>query len=405
MSLNKLTGQQNTGSERWMNIKANTLQAEDVTLKGSQVLIESQDGLVLNNFSTVSKGNPNNILITDGNGNLNFIDIATIDPSPPDLSVYEKVQNIKLPETTVNFTQIDGTTKLDIVTANSIELDGSDLTDDIADLQIKTTNISYLSGPNVTTVSNTLNNTNLIHASGDVQVDGNLQVQCTDTNLLSYKTANRGNNGDVLTSDGTGGVSFQPASSGSGDVVGPTSSVNDAVAFFDGTTGKLLKENTGIKYNSVDSQLEVPNLYISGSFTGTSLPVVTRFRCSPVADRTPTAGNAVYEDDYIRLGWDGGGQNDVQIRRKATSDAYISYCSKPNTLTIANVGVNTAEQTYELNGSISMVGGDIFYINMSPVTDNTAPAYRITVHFTENSVGTDGNVDWIVERFDKCSLV
>ena len=133
MSLNKLTGQQNTGSERWMNVKTNTLEAENVTLKGSQVLIESQDGLVLNNFSTVSKGNPNNILITDGNGNLNFIDIATIDPSPPDLSVYEKVQNIKLPETTVNFTQIDGTTKLDIVTANSIELDGSDLTDDIAD--------------------------------------------------------------------------------------------------------------------------------------------------------------------------------------------------------------------------------------------------------------------------------
>ena len=147
------------------------------------------------------------------------------------------------------------------------------------------------------------------------------------------------------------------------------------------------------------------DLYITGSITGSSLPVVTRFRCSPALDRNPTDGNAVYDDDYIRLGWDGGGQNDVQIRRKAGTDAYISYCSKPNTLTVAQIGVNNEEQTYELNGSISMVGGEIFYINLSPVNVNTAPAYRISVHFTENVVGTDGNLDWIVERFDKCSLV
>lgn len=90
MSLNKLTGQQNTGVERWMNLKANTIQA-----------------------------------------------------------------------TTIN--HIDGTATLDIVQAN------------------------------------------------DITADGDLNVKCTDTNLLSYKTPTVGEEGDVLTSNGLGGVSFQPA--------------------------------------------------------------------------------------------------------------------------------------------------------------------------------------------------
>ena len=35
---------------------------------------------------------------------------------------------------------------------------------------------------------------------------------------------------------------------GSGDVVGPISSVDNAIAFFDGTTGKIIKENTDFKF-------------------------------------------------------------------------------------------------------------------------------------------------------------
>ena len=368
MSLNKLTGQQNTGAEIWMNIKANSLEAEDVTLKGSQVLIESQDGLVLNNFSTVSKGNPNNILITDGNGNLNFIDIALIDPSPPDLSVYEKVQNIKLPETTVNFTQIDCTTKLDALVVNSLELDGSDVTDDLADLQIKTTNISYLSGPNVTTVSNTFNNTGLIHASGDVQVDGNLQVQCTDTNLLSYKTQNRGNNGDVLTSDGTGGVSFQPASSGSGDVVGPASSVSNSVAFFDGTTGKLLKEISNIKYNSVDSQLEVPTIqsttYKEGTYTwsliknwpegsnNTFSSISTLPNLVAGSDNNTLYG--LYAGDNISIS-DGSTCLGVNAGRNSSGGADRSF----NTLVGFNTGQGTFASTFKNSTMVGSSCGEV----------------------------------------------
>jgi hypothetical protein len=50
-----------------------------------------------------------------------------------------------------------------------------------------------------------------------------------------------GNNLDVLTTNGSGVLSWSAA--GAGDVVGPASAVADNVALFDGTTGKLIKDS------------------------------------------------------------------------------------------------------------------------------------------------------------------
>ena len=47
---------------------------------------------------------------------------------------------------------------------------------------------------------------------------------------------------------------------GSGDVVGPANSADNSVAFFDGTTGKLIKEVSTIKYNPGPNLLAVPDL-------------------------------------------------------------------------------------------------------------------------------------------------
>jgi len=385
MSLNKLTGQQNSGSERWMNVKTNTLEAENVTFKGSQVLIESQDGLVLNNFSTVSKGNPNNILITDGNGNLNFIDIATIDPSPPDLSVYEKVQNIKLPETTVNFTQINGTTKLDIVTANSIELDGSDVTDDIADLQIKTTNISYLTGPNVTTVSNTLNNTGLIHASGNVQVDGNLQVQCTDTNLLNYKTPTRGNSGDVLTSDGTGSVSFQPPSGGGSDLD------------FSGLQGSTIKTNlntssTQTQYGSVEKYTALNNLsagqpviydYNSGNITVSTI--------GSLPSQHEIAGICLNDTTF-------GSTADILTRGFCTARRTTTFNPSSETVALNAITTGTTRNLTN-NTTFTDSGGGGNYNNNENYSITFDAGAGYTVNCTVNSFGFEHTTSQMYDRF------
>jgi hypothetical protein len=52
-----------------------------------------------------------------------------------------------------------------------------------------------------------------------------------------------GSNGQVLSSTGTG-VQWVNASSGSGDVVGPASSTDNAIVRFDSTTGKLIQNST-----------------------------------------------------------------------------------------------------------------------------------------------------------------
>jgi hypothetical protein len=61
-----------------------------------------------------------------------------------------------------------------------------------------------------------------------------------------------GSSGNVLTSNGTTWTSAAPGA-GSGDVVGPASSVDAEIALFDSTTGKLLKRATGTGYAKVTS--------------------------------------------------------------------------------------------------------------------------------------------------------
>lgn len=56
-----------------------------------------------------------------------------------------------------------------------------------------------------------------------------------------------GSNGQFLQTDGAGNWSWS-SPSGSGDVVGPASSVDSDVALFDGTSGKLLKAQSGLAF-------------------------------------------------------------------------------------------------------------------------------------------------------------
>lgn len=79
-----------------------------------------------------------------------------------------------------------------------------------------------------------------------------------------------GSSGEVLTTNGSGVLSWATASSGSGDVVGPSSAVASEIVLFDGTTGKLVKSATGsgiVKATSgVYSTVTAP----SGTIVGTS---------------------------------------------------------------------------------------------------------------------------------------
>ena len=69
--------------------------------------------------------------------------------------------------------------------------------------------------------------------------------------------------GYVLSSTTGGAMSWIPASTGTGDVVGPASATDDAVARFDGTTGKLIKNSTVTVDNS-GNIVAAGNLTVNG---------------------------------------------------------------------------------------------------------------------------------------------
>jgi len=72
--------------------------------------------------------------------------------------------------------------------------------------------------------------------------DGQLMIGNTSTGLLSKSTLTAGSN--ITITNGNGSITIASTASGSGDVVGPSSSTDSQIALFDSTTGKLIKAAT-----------------------------------------------------------------------------------------------------------------------------------------------------------------
>ena len=96
-----------------------------------------------------------------------------------------------------------------------------------------------------------------------------------------------GSAGQVLITDGGGLLSW----STSGDVTGPASSVNNSIAVYDGTTGKVIKNDTGVTIDA-DSNVTLENWPESdGEFRG---DVDGGIRFTAQADGDLSKGDVVY---------------------------------------------------------------------------------------------------------------
>ena len=131
----------------------------------------------------------------------------------------------------------------------------------------------------------------------------------------------------------------------------------------------------------------------------TSLPSTTRVRIPNTPDRPPTTGNAVYEDEYIRLGWDQATDNDLEIQTATGAPVYNSICWKVATIAEFRVDVATNNTTYTLN-NFGFVGGQCMECKLAPYDNETAPAYHISIFFTESTAGTDDKLDWVITRYN-----
>lgn len=130
------------------------------------------------------------------------------------------------------------------------------------------------------TIDNNSNNNLLITANGDVHIgagtpskkffkiktDGSFSVNNDEYTF----PASDGSANQVLVTDGSGTLSWAAAGSGGlGDVSGPASSTDNALARFDGTTGKIIQNSVGILTDtgalSGLTELDVDNIKINGN--------------------------------------------------------------------------------------------------------------------------------------------
>lgn len=175
----------------------------------------------------------------------NNIDVDATDPANPIVSV----ETLTAADITDFDTEVSNNTDVAantsarhaaVTVTDSSEIDftltGQDIT-----ASIKTGSIDE-------TKLDTSTNASLDLADSSVQPGDNISTLTNDSGYLSTVTASDidsgvSTDGQVLTSDGAGNAAWETIG-GSGDVVGPASSTNNAIARFDSTTGKLIQNST-----------------------------------------------------------------------------------------------------------------------------------------------------------------
>ena len=118
-----------------------------------------------------------------------------------------------------------------------------------------------------------------------------------------------GTNGQVLSSTGTG-VQWVNASSGSGDVVGPSSATDNAVVRFDGTTGKLIQNSTVTLSDT--GVLTVPEL---------STTSITSLTNNPIVIAPDGTGDVHLNADSVRIG---DNNTDATLLTRGTGDLILT---------------------------------------------------------------------------------
>ena len=270
---------------------------------------------------------------------------------------------------------------LDYTVGSTIVENGMIFTDGVSNTDVKN-----VAGFRLDTINNTL-------VVNDVETVNQLSIDQTLTNISYNPVTQR------TMIDGVVEVDAELYASGIAtyEVGGLT---NDITIIFDEANGIIeIKAPTTRTDQTVfnNDKDVVSKKYVDDLLS--SIPIVKRLRITKTPGRAPTAGNAVYEDEFIRLGWDQATASDLEIQRTPASPAYLSFCFRTATISEQEVFVSNADTTYTLN-NFGFNGGEIMECRLTPFESSTAPAYHISIHFTESSTGTDGDLDWIITRYN-----
>jgi hypothetical protein len=200
----------------------------------------------------------------------------------------------------------------------------------------------------------------------------------------------------LFTKDGSGTVIQLGGGAGAGDVVGPTSSTDNAIARFDSTTGKLIQDSvvivddtgsiTGVNALTAQS-LVINNDATIGSSNTDTLDVRSRI----VSDLDPNSNNAKdigSSGRNWRDGFFGRTLHTLNLELTGTTTFDGSQGTSGQVLTSAGTG-NTPTWTTPTTGTVTSVaasGGTGISISGSPITSsgtltitNTAPDQTVSL--------------------------
>ena len=206
----------------------------------------------------------------------------------------------------------------------------------------------------------------------------------TTTSYTVTMPSAQGAAGTYLQNDGSGGLTWA-AVTGTGDVVGPASATNNAIARFDTTTGKLLKNST-VLLSDAGGLSGLATMALAGG-TGSLVQKAGTMAASYTVTWPATQGSAatvLQNDGTGVLSWATGGN--VSGPASSTDNALVRFDGLTGKI-LQNSGV-TLSDTADLAGAktLGLDGSTSGTLTIKPAATTTS--YTMTMPGTQGAAST-----------------
>lgn len=198
----------------------------------------------------------------------------------------------------------------------------------------------------------------------DVNIPTVAQGDILYRNATEWVKLGAGVNGQFLQTQGAGADPMWSSPSGSGDVVGPASAVNDNIALFDGATGKLIK----------DGGETLANVKDRANHTGTQTAATISDFDTEVSNNTDVTANTAKVSNATHTG-DVTGSTALTIDPSAITGKSLVTAATGDTVLIADASDSNNLKKVDVNDFLS--GGGL-------------PTGRVTLSASTGTV----DVDW-----------